>query len=292
MQACYLIWSMRNSQAGRPLTPRKTRAPARAIDIWIAVELRRAGLEPDAVWPRPDRPRILPQSLSSALERFKYSRKGSTREIQEATISRLFELAGRSSSTILGGFFAKEIDVVIAEHDRGLELGVSTKTMTKSFGKNVTNRFEEASGDLLNIRRRFPLATFGYVFVVTPNVFDEPHAWERIKDMCRKLKTLAPGDDRGSYDASCLIVLRGKALKLSSWRTGCPSTCTRMCSLRRCWKHYSHAHRCLSTRQHENSGKRAPELTRSKLRREVALEAGDAPEVAHVPVEAQLCPAR
>jgi hypothetical protein len=186
-----------------------TGALAIAVDVWIATELRRAGIEPGAVWPRTERPRILSQAFASAADRFKYAKDASVREIQEATVDQLAELSGQSSTNVLGGFFAKEIDVVIAEYDRGLELAVSTKTMTNSFGKNITNRFEEASGDLLNIRRRYPMATFGYVYLVTSNVFDEPHGWERIKDMCRKLKSLAPGDDRGSYDASCLIVLDG-----------------------------------------------------------------------------------
>jgi hypothetical protein len=193
-----------------------TGALAIAVDVWIATELRRAGIDAGAVWPRTERPRILSQALAKAAGRFKYARDPTVREIQEATVDQLSELAGQSSTNILGGFFAKEIDVVVAEYDRGLELAVSTKTMTNSFGKNITNRFEEASGDLLNIRRRYPLATFGYVYLVTSNVFDEPHGWERIKDMCRKLKSLAPGDERGSYDATCLIVLdrAGEDLRL------------------------------------------------------------------------------
>jgi hypothetical protein len=182
-------------------------ALAIAVDIWIATELRRAGIEVDAVWPRPTQPRVLAQAMAKASARFKFARDAATRAVQEATVAELERLAGQSSTSILGGFFAKEIDVVVAEYDRGLELAVSTKTMTGSFGKNITNRFEEASGDLLNIRRRYPLATFGYVFLVTENVLEEPHGWERIKDMCRKLTSLAPGDDRGNYDSSCLIVI-------------------------------------------------------------------------------------
>jgi len=178
-----------------------------AVDVWIATELRRAGIASDAVWPRPTQPRILPQSLASAVSRFKLAKSGDVRATQEETIQKLVELTGASSTNILGGFFMKEIDVVIAEFDRGLELGVSSKTMTDSFGKNITNRFEEASGDLLNIRRRYPLATFGYVYLVTSNVFDEPAGWERIKDMLRKLQSLTPGDERGSYDSTCLLVL-------------------------------------------------------------------------------------
>lgn len=150
---------------------------------------------------------MLPQSLAKAIERFRYAKDTKVRAAQEATITKLSADAGASSVNILGGFFAKEIDVVVAEFDRGLELAVSSKTMTKSFRKNITNRFEEASGDLLNIRRRYPLATFGYVYMVTSNVDEEPGALERIEDMLRKLKSLTPGDERGSYDATCLLVL-------------------------------------------------------------------------------------
>lgn len=178
-----------------------------AIDVWLASELRSAGVESDSVWPRPVQPRILPQALASAAANFSFSKSEETRAVQESTIEKLAKAAGSSSTNILGGFFAKEIDVVIAEYDRGLELAISSKTMTDSFGKNITNRFEEASGDLLNIRRRYPLATFGYVYLVTSNVFDEPSGWERIKDMLRKLQSLTPGDDRGSYDSTCLLVL-------------------------------------------------------------------------------------
>ncbi len=178
-----------------------------AVDVWVATELRRSGIESDAVWPRPTQPRILPQSLAKAVSSFKLAKSDQVRATQEATIQKLEKLVGMSSSSILGGFFMKEIDVVIAEFDRGLELGVSSKTMVDAFGKNITNRFEEASGDLLNIRRRYPLATFGFVYLVTSNVFDEPAGWERIKDMLRKLQSLTPGDERGSYDSTCLLVL-------------------------------------------------------------------------------------
>jgi hypothetical protein len=178
-----------------------------AVDVWIATELRRAGIEPDAVWPRPERPRLLPASLSRASARFRYSRNASERAIQKAAIEQLERLAGAGRSDILGGLFFKEIDVVMADYDRGLELGVSTKTMTASAAKNVGNRFEEAAGDLLNIRKRYPLATFGYAYLVTANVpQQEPAAWERIKDMLHKLTTLDVADERESYDACCLIV--------------------------------------------------------------------------------------
>lgn len=180
---------------------------ALAVDVWLASELRRAGIAADAVWPREDRPRVVPQGLSKAVDDFSFSSTETTRTIQEQTIGKLVDRAGSGQSNILGGYFRKEIDVVMADWDRGLELGISSKTMTGSAGKNVGNRFEEAAGDLANIRRRYPMAAFGYAYLVTRNVVDEePAAWERIKDMLRKLTTLSTNDESASYDATCLVV--------------------------------------------------------------------------------------
>lgn len=180
---------------------------ALAVDVWLATELRRAGIARDVVWPREARPRVVPQELSGAIDDFPYSRTEATRAIQEQTIATLSERTGGNQSNILGGYFRKEIDVVMADWDRGLELGISSKTMTGSAAKNVGNRFEEAAGDLANIRRRYPMAAFGYAYLVTRNVVeDEPGAWERIKDMLRKLTSLSTNDESASYDATCLIV--------------------------------------------------------------------------------------
>lgn len=192
-------------RSGSALTS-ETGGLAIAVDVWLATELRRAGVNPDAVWPRAELPRSVSQSLTRAISKFRFSRDASERAIQEAAIRQLLRQAGSSRSNVLGGYFAKEIDVVVAAEDRGLELAVSTKTMTRSFGKNLGNRFEEAAGDLANIRRRYPLATFGYAYLVTANVFSEPASWERMKDMLRKLRSLSTSDEAASYDATCLIV--------------------------------------------------------------------------------------
>jgi hypothetical protein len=156
---------------------------------------------------------MLPQGFSQARSRLKLSSDAATRDIQLQTVERLERAAGASQTNVLGGYFAKEIDVVIANWDRGVELAVSTKTMTGSFGKNITNRFEEASGDLLNIRRRYPMAAFGYAYLVTSNVFSEPNGFERIKDMLRKLGTLTASGQQ-PYDSTCLVILDHTAKKL------------------------------------------------------------------------------
>lgn len=178
-----------------------------AVDVWIATEFRRAGIDPDVVWPRAEQPRAVSQALIQAVSKFKLSGSQEQRATQQATIDKLLGSAGSNRSNILGGYFIKEIDVVVAADDRGLELGVSTKSMTKSFGKNLGNRFEEAAGDLANIRRRYPLATFGYAYLSTSNVFKEPTSWERMKDMLRKLRSLSTSDEAASYDATCLVVV-------------------------------------------------------------------------------------
>src|SRR5262249_26009255 len=156
----------------------------------------------DIVWPRAEQPRILPQSLSRAVNRFKLAQNTTQAEVQQKTIDRLLELAGGSRSTIVGGQFNKEVDVVIADDDRGLELAVSTKAMTDSYGKNVSNRWEEASGDLLNIRRRFPLTAFGFAFIVTAPILNEATSFDRVKDMLRKLTTVVIGTEGSAYDSA------------------------------------------------------------------------------------------
>lgn len=183
-----------------------------AVDVWVACELRRAGIDSDVVWPRPVQPRVVSQSLIRAVSRFPVARSAKQAEIQQRTIDRLVDLAGSSRTTIIGGQFNKEVDVVIANDDRGLELAVSTKAMTDSYGKNVSNRWEEASGDLLNIRRRFPLAAFGFAFIVTEPVLREATSFDRVKDMLRKLTTVVMGPEGSAYDSACLI--------LTDWSSG------------------------------------------------------------------------
>lgn len=187
----------------------ETGALARAVDVWIATELRRAALEPDAVFPRRDTPRQLPQAVSRAVARMAFSRAPAERAIQQDAVEQLIARAGGARVNILGGFFIKEIDVVMADWDRGLELAVSSKTMTGSFSNNLKNRFEEATGDLLNIRRRYPLAALGYVFLVTANILEAPNQFAFLKDMLRKLARLGARSEGGgeTYDASCLLVV-------------------------------------------------------------------------------------
>lgn len=184
----------------------QTGGVALALDVWVACELRRAGLDPDSVWPRAETPRVLPPSLAREVRSLPLLKNAQKREVQERLLFRLVSSVGSGRATIVGGQFPKEVDVVIADSDRGLELAVSTKGMTDSYGNNITNRWEEASGDLLNIRRRFPLAAFGFLLLVTTPVLEEPGSWARLKDMMRKLTSVVPGAESSAYDAAAVVL--------------------------------------------------------------------------------------
>src|SRR5690242_4328235 len=67
-----------------------------AVDVWIATEFRRAGLDPDSIWPRATQPRSVSQALTKAVSGFRFARTQSIREVQEATIERLLADAGSS----------------------------------------------------------------------------------------------------------------------------------------------------------------------------------------------------
>jgi hypothetical protein len=173
---------------------------ANGVDSWIAHELRRAGFETDEVWPRPTRPRILPRDVAVLLSRLPTPLAVQVRE-------RLMTMpsVAPGDARVLGRAYDKQVDVAIARWDRGPELLVSTKTMVKAFGKNLGNRFEEAYGDAGNLRSRYPLAAVGYFFVQRSTILQsEPGAFERTKDMMRKLREL---DGTNGYTATGLALV-------------------------------------------------------------------------------------
>jgi len=173
---------------------------ARAVDAWIAHELRRMGFGEDAVWPRPRRPRVLPHDVAALLERL-------PRGLAEEVRARLPGLPGVGpvDARVMGRAYEKQVDVCISRWDTGPELLISTKAQTASFAKNLPNRFEEAYGDAGNLRGRHPLAAVGFVFVQRGTIIEsEPAAFARTLDMMRKLRDR--GDGNG-YTATALVVV-------------------------------------------------------------------------------------
>lgn len=175
--------------------------PALAVDVWVAHELRRAGFDPDAVWPRQSAPRVLP----AAIARLAAGLPSNDRKRLLALLGsgRGFGGATSASARILGKNYYKQVDVGMSDWDTGPELLISTKRMDASFSRNAPNRVEESYGDARNLRLRHPQSGLGLVFLLRHTAFEQGNgeiaAW--IVDLLAKL-----GRNDDAYDAVCLIV--------------------------------------------------------------------------------------
>jgi hypothetical protein len=181
---------------------------ARATDAWVAHELRCAGFGPNEVWPRAKRPRVLPQPLAGV--------EAAAGAEQPAAIRRV--LRGWSQAYLLGQYYRKQVDVVIADWDRGPELIVSTKSMLSSYWNNLRNRFEEFVGDARNLRGRYPLAAIGILFVVRSTITEETGAFDFLVDMLIRLR------NPDLYDTAGLLVVRWDDDDFGSWKGDLPLT--------------------------------------------------------------------
>lgn len=169
---------------------------AKAIDAWVAQELRRAGFGGDEVWPRLTKPRVFPRDLALYLEGL----PAADRPAAQARVLKNKRVAP-SDAKVLGRAYVKQVDVLIAQWSRGPELLVSTKSMVSSFRNNLPNRFEESYGDAKNLRGRFPLVSMGFLFVLRSTVTAEAGTLDRAIDMLRKLQ-----QEVDVYDATCLVI--------------------------------------------------------------------------------------
>ncbi|GAB3198154.1 hypothetical protein GCM10027261_24950 [Geodermatophilus arenarius] len=181
--------------------PSQSGVPALGLDVWTSYELRRAGFEPDLVWPRATPPRILPSTLVAL-------RREATREQLRVLDSMLqsgktYNNETGASANILGKNYVKQVDVVMSAWNTGPEILISTKRMDSSFGKNAANRVEESYGDAKNLRSRHPQAALGFLFSLRSTAlkpqFEDVAAW--IVDLLGKL-----GREDDAYDAVCLII--------------------------------------------------------------------------------------
>jgi hypothetical protein len=203
----------------------QTGRAAKALDAWIAHELRRAGFPPDAVWPRTKRPRVLPADLVEAeelvatalarLEEFEdrltqYSAAAAARGLTRnapslyrvrPAISNIGDALGSSATNVLGQFYVKQVDVVVSTWQRGPDVLVSTKTQFSSYLNNKNNRYEEAVGEATNLRNRYPMAAMGFVFLVRSNVFNERGAFAYLRNQLARLRK-----PDGAFDATMLLV--------------------------------------------------------------------------------------
>ena len=169
---------------------------AKAIDSWVAYELRRSGFPPDEVWPRLTRPRVLPREVGLFIDGLPKRLQG---EVRQQLLKN--KSVAPSDARVLGRAYVKQVDVLVAQWARGPEVLVSTKSMVSSFRNNLANRFEESYGDAKNLRGRYPMASMGFLFVLRSTVLDEPGTFEKVLDMLRKLRA-----ETDIYDATCVVV--------------------------------------------------------------------------------------
>lgn len=173
--------------------------PAKAVDVWIAAELRRAGFGRDEVWPRAERPRILPREVGLLLESLPRALR---QQVAQRLVSSSAGGAVSADASILGKAYYKQVDVLVSQWARGPELLISTKRMDSSVSNNAFNRIEESYGDAHNLRGRHPLAAIGYVLVLRSTTLTESRsAVERLLDLVAKL-----GREDGGYDATAVVV--------------------------------------------------------------------------------------
>lgn len=181
--------------------PTTSGVPALALDVWISYELRRAGFDQDATWPRGKHPRIMPAPIVNLLAGLPKKE----RELVEARLVKASPLKGvvSTSANILGKNYLKQVDVVMSDWDTGPELLISTKRMDSSFGKNAANRVEESYGDAKNLRLRHPLAALGFVYGLRSTILtEEPDKAEWLIDLLQKL-----GREDDAYHAVALVMI-------------------------------------------------------------------------------------
>jgi len=174
--------------------------PALALDVWVAYELRRAGFDPDRVWPRAHAPRILPSTMVAVLDGATVKQRQVLHDMLAS--GKTFGGETGASANILGKNYVKQVDVVMSAWNTGPEIMISTKRMDSSFGKNAANRVEESYGDAKNLRSRHPQAALGFVYGLRSTAFDTAAAtaaW--IIDLLGKL-----GREDDAYDAVALLI--------------------------------------------------------------------------------------
>jgi hypothetical protein len=174
---------------------------AKALDVWCAHELRRAGFDSNQVWPRATPPRVLPEPVSKLIESL-------PKDLRQSISERVYRddaISGVTSANanVLGKLYQKQVDTGMARWHTGPEVLISTKRMDSSFGNNAKNRAEESYGDAKNLRLRYPLAALGFVFALRNTILVESvKTYRQMVDALTKL-----GEEEDAYHATNLLMI-------------------------------------------------------------------------------------
>lgn len=204
---------------------------AKSLDAYVAHELRRAGFEAMAVFPRTRWPRVLPPQFAKteiAIDRMLLeleqleAQAGRLKApaLRRAILQVGLAMPGGAETNVLGRFYKKQVDaMVLADWLRGPDVLVSGKTQFSSYLNNKNNRYEEAIGEAQNLRDRYPLAAMGFAYVVRSNV-SEGGAFELLRDLLVRLRK-----PDGPFDATVLLVAEwdAKTFKVASVEDPAPT---------------------------------------------------------------------
>ncbi len=91
--------------------------------------------------------------------------------VGEQIESRLTEFARRRGvkviyeATILGSTKPKDVDVTVVDPENGPLLIIGVRSQMSSVGKNVLTYYEEIVGECKSLQDRYPMCTFGYIYL-------------------------------------------------------------------------------------------------------------------------------
>jgi hypothetical protein len=109
-----------------------------------------------------------------------------------------------AEAKVLGKLYEKQIDVGMSRWETGPEILISSKRMDGAYGKNLANRAEESYGDAKNLRLRYPLSAFGFIFALRSDVLTaSPRGARAVIDRLTKLER-----EQDAYDATCLLLMQ------------------------------------------------------------------------------------
>ena len=97
--------------------------------------------------------RLLHEYLAGELER-RLSSKGRNRGIRIGQEVHLF-----------GSHKPKDVDVAVVDPDNGPLLIIGVRSQMSSVGKNALTYYQDIIGECISLQQRFPLATYGYVYL-------------------------------------------------------------------------------------------------------------------------------
>lgn len=134
---------------------------------------------------------------------------------QLSPVAKKRKVAVTEESTIFGSHKPKDVDISVIDPDNGPLLMIGVRSQMSSVGKNVLTYYEEIIGECISLQDRFPMAVFGYIYLmpvrpIKPGKEHESidHArYSRLYDAITGREGQAYKDIRGIFDQFAYMVV-------------------------------------------------------------------------------------